>query len=156
MAAEESERNPLPFEPNKKRPKPPKTVTKSVIKTQETQEKPQQQRRYSKQEMAIPEVVSQRMVRRVAGFCGIPTALGISSLIVSYLLVTFADIQLPPIAVLLVNMGLFGLGVVGITYGVLSASWDEETPGTFLGFDEFSTNWGRMTEVWRETQKKNV
>ena len=156
MAAEESERNPLPFEPNKKRPKPPKTVTKSVIKTQETQEKPQQQRRYSKQEMAIPEVVSQRMVRRVAGFCGIPTALGISSLIVSYLLVTFADIQLPPIAVLLVNMGLFGLGVLGITYGVLSASWDEETPGTFLGFDEFSTNWGRMNEVWRETQKKNV
>jgi hypothetical protein len=67
-----------------------------------------------------------------------------------------ADIQLPPIAVLLVNMGLFGLGVLGITYGVLSASWDEEKPGTFLGLDEFSTNWGRMTEVWRETQKKNV
>jgi hypothetical protein len=106
--------------------------------------------------MAIPEVVSQRMIRRVAGFCGIPTALGITSLIVSYLLVTLADIQLPPIAVLLVNMGLFGLGVVGITYGVLSASWDEETPGTFLGFDEFSTNRGRMSEVWRDTQKKNV
>jgi hypothetical protein len=156
MAAEESERSPLPFEPNKKRPKPAKTVTKSVIKNQETQEKPQQQRRYSKQEMAIPEVVSQRMIRRVAGFCGIPTALGITSLIVSYLLVTLADIQLPPIAVLLVNMGLFGLGVVGITYGVLSASWDEENPGTLLGADEFSINWGRMTEVWRDTQKKNV
>ena len=156
MAAEESERSPLPFEPNKKRPKPAKTKTPPVLKTEETQEKPQQQRRYSKQEMAIPEVVSQRMVRRVAGFCGVPTALGISSLIVSYLLVTLADIQLPPIAVLLVNMGLFGLGVLGITYGVLSASWDEEKPGTFLGLDEFSTNWGRMTEVWRETQKKNV
>jgi hypothetical protein len=38
MAAEESERSPLPFEPNKKRHKPAKTVTKSVIKTQETQE----------------------------------------------------------------------------------------------------------------------
>ncbi|KHG41607.1 MAG: DUF3464 family protein [Aphanizomenon flos-aquae KM1D3_PB] len=156
MAAEESERSPLPFEPNKKRPKPAKTKTPPVLKTEETQEKPQQQRRYSKQEMAIPEIVSQRMVRRVAGFCGVPTALGISSLIVSYLLVTLADIQLPPIAVLLVNMGLFGLGVLGITYGVLSASWDEEKPGTFLGLDEFSTNWGRMTEVWRETQKKNV
>ncbi|MTJ31427.1 PAM68 family protein [Aphanizomenon sp. UHCC 0183] len=156
MAAEESERSPLPFEPNKKRPKPAKTKTPPVLKTEETQEKPQQQRRYSKQEMAIPEVVSQRMIRRVAGFCGVPTALGISSLIVSYLLVTLADIQLPPIAVLLVNMGLFGLGVLGITYGVLSASWDEEKPGTFLGLDEFSTNWGRMTEVWRETQKKNV
>jgi len=156
MAAEESERSPLPFEPNKKRPKPAKTKVQPVLKTEETQEKPQQQRRYSKQEMAIPELVSRRMIRRVAGFCGIPTALGISSLIVSYLLVTLADIQLPPIAVLLVNMGLFGLGVLGITYGVLSASWDEEKPGTFLGLDELSTNWGRMTEVWRDTQKKNV
>jgi Na+/glutamate symporter len=156
MAAEESERSPLPFEPNKKRQKPTQAVNKPVLKTQETQEKPQKQRRYSKQEMAIPEVVSQRMIRRVAGFCGIPTALGISSLIVSYLLVTLADIQLPPIAVLLVNMGLFGLGVVGITYGVLSASWDEERPGTMMGLDEFSINWGRMTEVWRDTQNKDV
>lgn len=156
MAAEESERSALPFEPNKKRPKPPKAISQPVIKTKETQEKPQQQRRYSKQEMAIPEVVSQRMIRRVAGFCGIPTFLGIASLVISYLLVTLAHVQLPPIAVLLVNMGLFGLGVLGITYGVLSASWDEETPGTLMGFDEFSTNWGRMAEVWRETQKKNV
>jgi hypothetical protein len=156
MAGEESERSKLPFEPSKKRQKPAKAISQPVIKTLETPEKPQQQRRYSKQEMAIPEVVSQRMIRRVAGFCGIPTALGISSLVVSYLLVTFAHIELPPIAVLLVNMGLFGLGVVGITYGVLSASWDEERPGTILGADEFSTNWGRMTEVWRDTQKKNV
>ena len=156
MAGEESERSKLPFEPNKKRQKPAKAISQPVIKPQETSEKPQQQRRYSKQEMAIPEVVSQRMIRRVAGFCGIPTVLGISSLVVSYLLVTFAHIQLPPIAVLLVNMGLFGLGVVGITYGVLSASWDEERSGTILGVDEFSTNWGRMTEVWRDSQKKNV
>ena len=156
MTGEESERSKLPFEPSKKRQKPAKAISQPVIKTPENPKKPQQQRRYSKQEMAIPEVVSQRMIRRVAGFCGIPTVLGISSLVVSYLLVTFAHIELPPIAVLLVNMGLFGLGVVGITYGVLSASWDEERPGTILGADEFSTNWGRMTEVWRDTQKKNV
>lgn len=156
MAAEESERSSLPFEPNKKRQKPAKAIKQPVLKTPETENKPQQQRRYSKQEMAIPEVVSQRMIRRVAAFCGIPTFLGIASLVVSYLLVTLAHIQLPPIAVLLVNMGLFGLGVVGITYGVLSASWDVERPGNIIGLDEFSTNWGRMAEVWRETRKKNV
>jgi hypothetical protein len=156
MAAEESERSSLPFEPNKKRQKPAKAIKQPVLKTPETENKPQQQRRYSKQEMAIPEVVSQRMIRRVAAFCGIPTFLGIASLVVSYLLVTLAHIQLPPIAVLLVNMGLFGLGVVGITYGVLSASWDEERPGNMIGLAEFSTNWGRMAEVWRETRKKNV
>lgn len=155
MATEESERSPLPFEPNKKRSKPPKVTSKPVVKTQETSQE-QKKPPYTKQEMAIPEVVSQRMIRRVAAFCGIPTFLGIASLVVSYLLVVLAHIQLPPIAVLLVNMGLFGLGVLGITYGVLSASWDEERPGSLIGFGEFTTNWGRMAEVWRATRKKNV
>jgi len=106
--------------------------------------------------MAIPQVVSQRMIRRVAAFCGIPTALGITTLVSSYLLTIYSDIQLAPIAVLLVNMGFFGLGVLGITYGVLSASWDEERTGSLLGLGEFGTNWGRMVEGWRETQQKKV
>jgi hypothetical protein len=151
MPAKESSR--LPFEPSKKRPKPTKAADKPVVKPQELNIK---QPPYTKEEMTIPEVVSQRMIRRVAAFCGIPTVLGISALVASYLLVTLAKIQLPPIAVLLVNMGLFGLGVLGITYGVLSASWDEERPGTLLGLGELSTNWGRMAEVWRETQKNKV
>jgi hypothetical protein len=82
--------------------------------------------------------------------------LGISSLIVSYLLLIYAGIKLPPIAVLLVNMGFFGLGVLGITYGVLSASWDEDRVGSLLGWNEFRTNLGRMVAVWRETRQKNV
>jgi len=43
---------------------------------------------------------------------------------------------------------------LGITYGVLSASWDEDNPGTLLGVGEFGTNWSRMVEVWRKTRKK--
>ena len=52
-------------------------------------------------------------------------------------------------------MGFFGLGVLGITYGVLSASWDEERSGSLMGLGEFGTNWGRMVEVWRETRQNN-
>jgi hypothetical protein len=156
MSAEESERGGLPFEPNKKRPKPVKAKTQPLAKPQESSQRTQPQQTFTKEEMAIPEVVSQRMIRRVAAFCGVPTALGIASLVASYLLVIYAHIQLPPIAVLLVNMGLFGLGVLGITYGVLSASWDEERPGNLIGLGEFSTNWGRMVDVWRETRNKNV
>ncbi|MGM3304445.1 PAM68 family protein [Anabaena sp. WFMT] len=156
MPAEESERSRLPFEPNKKRPKPVKAKTQPAPKPQESGKQTQKQPPFTKEEMAIPEVVSQRMIRRVAVFCGVPTTLGIVSLVASYLLVIYAHIQLPPIAVLLVNMGLFGLGVLGITYGVLSASWDEERPGNLIGLGEFSTNWGRMIEVWRETRSKNV
>lgn len=153
MSAED-ERSQLPFEPKKKRQKAPKSQNKPIVKQEA--EKQVDKKRYTKEEMAIPKVVSQRMIRRVAGFCGVPTFLGIATLVVSYLLAIYAQIQLPPIAVLLVNMGLFGLGVLGITYGVLSASWDEDRVGGLLGLSEFSTNWGRMVEVWRETRQKNV
>lgn len=156
MPAEESERSHLPFEPTKKRQKPAKATSKPVVKPQKTDKQAEKKPSFTKEEMAIPQVVSQRMIKRLAAFCGIPTALGITTLVVSYLLASFTDIQLPPIAVLLVNMGFFGLGVLGITYGVLSASWDEEKSGTLMGFDEFRTNWGRMVEVWRETRQKNL
>ncbi|TVP63207.1 MAG: DUF3464 family protein [Nodularia sp. (in: Bacteria)] len=156
MSAEESERSRLPFEPKTKRQKPPKAISKPQAQPKANVKQPSKQPPFNKQEMAIPQVVSQRMIRRVAVFCGVPTALGITTLVVSYLLAIYSEIQLPPIAVLLVNMGLFGIGVVGITYGVLSASWDEERAGSLLGLGEFSTNWGRMLEVWRETRQKNV
>jgi Photosynthesis affected mutant 68 len=155
MSAEESEGSRLPFEPNKKRQKPAKTQSKPAAQPQESAKQAGKKATYTKQEMAIPQVVSQRMIRRVAGFCGVPTALGITTLVVSYLLTIYSDIHLAPIAVLLVNMGLFGLGVLGITYGVLSASWDEEKVGSLLGLGEFNTNWGRMVETWRETRQKN-
>ncbi len=163
MSAEESESvsqaSPgearLPFEPKKKRQKPPKSQNKPVPQP-ESGKQVDKKRTYTKEEMAIPKVVSQRMIRRVAGFCGVPTFLGIATLVASYLLAIYASITLPPIAVLLVNMGLFGLGVLGITYGVLSASWDEDRVGGLLGLSDFKTNWGRMVEVWRETRQKNV
>ncbi|MBD2359184.1 PAM68 family protein [Tolypothrix sp. FACHB-123] len=165
MSAEESERSRLPFEPNTKRqkpakaksqpPEPPKESSGKTKKTAKTT-KTTQQPPYTKEETAIPKVVSQRMIRRVAAFCGIPTALGIATLIASYLLTIYTDIRLPPIAVLLVNMALFGLGVLGITYGVLSASWDEDRVGSWFGVAEFGTNWGRMVDVWRETRQKKV
>ncbi|MBO3457437.1 PAM68 family protein [Aetokthonos hydrillicola Thurmond2011] len=152
----ESERNRLPFEPNKKRQKPRQAKNQPPVTKSEPKVKDQKKPPFTKEEMAIPKVVSQRMVRRVAAFCGIPTALGISTLIISYVLLVYAKIKLPHVAVLLVNMGLFGLGVVGITYGVLSASWDEKSVGSLLGWSEFTTNLGRMVAVWRETRQKNV
>ncbi|MBE9206308.1 PAM68 family protein [Nostoc sp. LEGE 06077] len=155
MSAEESERSRLPFEPNKKRQKPVK-VQKKPINSNTLETSASRKQPFSKEEMAIPQVVSQRMIRRVAFFCGLPTALGITTLIVSYLLATQTQIKLAPIAVLLANMGLFGLGVLGITYGVLSASWDEERPGGLIGLSEFNINWGRMVAVWRESRQKNV
>jgi UDP-N-acetylmuramyl pentapeptide phosphotransferase/UDP-N-acetylglucosamine-1-phosphate transferase len=105
--------------------------------------------------MAIPEAVSKRMVRRMALLCGIPTVLGIATFFGSYFLVTNFGLKLPNPAVVLVSMGFFGLGVLGLSYGVLSASWDEEIPGTKLGWQEFTTNLGRMTSAWRSAGQKD-
>ena len=152
----ESERNRLPFEPNRKRQKPQKAKAQTPIVKEDVEKGDSKNPPFTKQEMAIPQAVSQRMVRRVAWMCGVPTVLGILTLIVSYLLIIYADIKLPPVLVLLVNMGLFGLGVLGITYGVLSASWDEQKPGSLLGWSEFTVNFGRMVAGWRETRQKKV
>lgn len=143
----------LPFEPHKKRKKAAKTSPKPVA-SEATPQKAQPTA-VSKESVAIPEVVSKRMVRRMALLCGTPTVLGIITFFASYFLVKNLGLKLPNVAVVLVSMGFFGLGVLGLSYGVLSASWDEEIPGTMLGWREFTTNWGRMTAAWRSAGQKD-
>lgn len=160
--AEESSGDRLPFEPRQKRkknakakpePAPDKTTaSKQAATASPKKDKP---KAASKESMAIPDVVSKRMVRRMALLCGIPTVLGIATFFVSYFLVTKFGLKLPNVAVVLVSMGFFGLGVLGLSYGVISASWDEDAPGTTLGWQEFTTNWGRLTSAWRSAGQKD-
>lgn len=111
-------------------------------------------KRSSRQDAAIPEEISQRMIKRMAFLCGIPTVLGILTFVVSYFIVTNELIELPPIAVLLVSLGFFGLGVLGLSYGALSTSWEEgPDEGSLVGIDEFKTNFGRMRQAWKESKE---
>jgi len=165
MAPEDPQRNRLPFEPSKKSRKPAKDKNKPPQESAKKPYKPQkienkapaaaEKPLFTKEEMAVPKVVSNRMARRMALFCGIPTALGIVTFIASYVIVSHG-FKLPNVVVVLVSMGFFGLGVLGLSYGVLSASWDEETVGSRLGWQEFTVNWGRMVSAWRSTRQKNV
>lgn len=108
----------------------------------------------SRQESSIPEEISRRMIKRMAVLCGIPTVLGISTFIISYFIVINEVFELPPIAVLLVSLGFFGLGVLGLSYGALSTSWEEGSDdGSVLGLDEFKTNFGRMQQAWKESRE---
>lgn len=148
--SEASPKGRLPFEPAKK----------SRKKSAKTEPGPRPATKYTSESnperpasTAVPAVVSQRMVRRMALFCGLPTALGMLTFIVSYLVVSNQWFKLPNVAVVLVSMGFFGLGVLGLTYGVLSASWDEEILGSKLGWKEFTTNWGRIMSAWRSSSR---
>ena len=140
----------LPFEPKKNRKKTAKAASVSTVAAKNDQ--PQS---VSQATQAIPEVVSQRMIRRMAIFCGIPTALGITTFIVSYFVISNAWFELPNAAVLIGSIGFFGLGALGLSYGVLSASWEEETAGSWWGWEQFTVNWGRMTAAWRSSKQKD-
>lgn len=155
----EPPRQRLPFEPatnRKKTPKkPPEPQANNAALESDSADKQPKANKTGKQAQSIPEAVSKRMISRIAVFCGIPTLLGISTFFVSYLVVSNGLFDLPNTAVLLVSMGCFGLGVLGLSYGVLSASWDEEVSGSTLGWEEFNTNFGRMREAWRAAKPKS-
>lgn len=103
----------------------------------------------------IPEVVSQRMIRRVLVFCGIPVLMGMSIFIISYLAIVNHWFRLPNTVVVLTSMGCLGLSVLGLTYGILSACWDEEADakGSLLGITEFKINFGRMKAAYRASKE---
>lgn len=152
------ERNRLPFEPvstKKLTGNKANGAKQAPVRSADKPKPSPAQARATVEETAIPQIVSQRMARRMAVFSGIPTALGLSTFVVCYWVVSHGWYKLPPVAVLLMSMGFFGLGVLGLSYGVLSASWDEEAVGSLLGWPEFITNVGRMTTAWRSAKQKD-
>ncbi|ESA38255.1 udp-n-acetylmuramyl pentapeptide phosphotransferase udp-n-acetylglucosamine-1-phosphate transferase [Leptolyngbya sp. Heron Island J] len=90
------------------------------------------------------------MIRRMAVFAGVPTALGMSSFVIAYVLLSRHIVEFPNVLVLLVSLGFFGLGTVGLSYGVLSASWQEDLEGSLLGISEFSVNFRRLVQGLRK------
>lgn len=150
---EQSER--LPFEPTGSRKKQPKRSPTPVQSVPDRSAKAEVSADDKPESMQIPQAVSRRMARRMAFFCGIPSALGMATFFVSYFLVTKNIFPLPTSAVVLVSMGFFGLGVLGLSYGVISASWDEESAGSLWGWSEFTLNWSRLTAAWRSNKKSS-
>lgn len=147
--ADPSNRSPLPFERRskkkkieKKPPAPPENSSKS---------RPSSAKK-ARADAGIPAVVSRRMVKRMALFSGIPTGMGMLSFILFYLVVSRDWLAVPTYAVFAVSLLFFGLGVVGLSYGIFSTSWEEE-PGSWWGWGEFRLNIGRALGAWREARQ---
>ena len=88
------------------------------------------------------------MARRIAVASGVPSLLGMGVFVASYLLVSRQVLDIPPGVTLLASGGLFLLGVLGLSYGVLSSSWETE-PGTLLGAEQIGLNVGRLRQSVR-------
>jgi hypothetical protein len=155
----ESSRNRLPFEPRQKKKKIAKTPPVNKATETSSSSSAGKNSAYDRQQAslsAIPDAVSKRMVKRMVLFSGIPTAMGISSFFVFYVIVSQDWFKVPNTSVVLTSMGLFGLGVLGLTYGILSTSWDENRVGSLWGWEEFKINFERMTFAWRSARKESL
>jgi hypothetical protein len=149
-----SSRERLPFEPRQNKKKISKKAPAAPDKNNSNQPRNSAYDGNNASVSAIPDHVSTRMVRRMAVFSGIPTGMGIFSFFIFYLIVTQEWLKVPNSAVVLVSMALFGLGVLGLSYGLLSTSWDEGRIGSWWGWQEFKLNLGRMTSAWKSARQE--
>ncbi len=132
-----AKRKPLAFEPEHS----PKAGAKAKDKPKPSA-KPKPGSRPTGSQV-IPPAVANRMARRIGVATGVPSVLGMGVFIGSYLLVSRGILDVPPVVTLASSGGLFLLGVLGLTYGVLSASW-EPAPGSLLGTEQIGINIARM------------
>ncbi|KAF6001356.1 hypothetical protein F1559_003709 [Cyanidiococcus yangmingshanensis] len=108
-------------------------------------------------ERALPLVVAERMQRRMVVFAGVPFLLGISAFGVFFLLKYRYDIVVIPPVVGYATLGLFGLSLIGLTYGIMSASWDPGRVGTPLGWEEAQRNFLNTVDgFWRARMRERL
>ena len=96
----------------------------------------------------IPKYVADRMARRILFTAGIPTILGMSVFVVSYIIVTRNIAEIPPSSTIAISALFFLLGLAGLSFGILSASWDE-APGSFFGIENIPMNIQRAKSAFK-------
>ena len=96
----------------------------------------------------IPKYVADRMARRIFFTAGIPTILGMSVFVASYFVVTKNIAEIPPSATIGISAIFFLIGLGGLSFGLLSASWDEK-PGSFMGLENIPLNIKRAKEAFK-------
>ena len=100
----------------------------------------------------IPKYVANRMARRIAFTTGIPTLSGMGVFIGSYFLISRGIAEISPTLTLFSSAMCFLVGLLGLSYGILSASWDF-SPGSFLGFENINPNINRMKDAFKSSKK---
>ena len=101
----------------------------------------------------IPKYVANRMARRIAITTGIPTLSGMGVFIGSYFLISKGIAEISPTVTLVSSAMCFFFGLLGLSYGILSASWDP-SPGSFLGIENIKPNINRMKDAFKTS--KNI
>ncbi|EJK62573.1 hypothetical protein THAOC_16807 [Thalassiosira oceanica] len=129
---------------------------------------------------AIPERVAQRMGKRMLPFVGLPLFGSLASfvgfwyvccpsgrthaaendivthmllIILSRYMATYKDMVFQPALVATTSFVFLAIGLIGITYSVLSSSWDDDREGSALGIEEFGKNVNSLKDGLSRTKE---
>ncbi|XP_058103850.1 protein PAM68, chloroplastic [Magnolia sinica] len=89
----------------------------------------------------IPEVVTNRMMKRMGFSVGIPLVIGLMFFPFFYYLKVVAKVDIPTWLPVIVSFVFFGTALLGVSYGIVSSSWDPLREGSILGWNEAQKNW---------------
>ncbi|XP_030454260.2 protein PAM68, chloroplastic [Syzygium oleosum] len=89
----------------------------------------------------IPEVVTNRMMNRMGVSVGGPLFVGLLFFPFFYYLKVGLKIDVPTWVPFIVSFFFFGSALLGVSYGIVSSSWDPLREGSLLGWNEAQKNW---------------
>ncbi|MCD7447843.1 hypothetical protein HAX54_035774 [Datura stramonium] len=89
----------------------------------------------------IPEIVTNRMISRMGLSVGIPLFIGLLFFPFFYYLKVGLKIDVPTWVPFIVSFVFFGTALLGVSYGIVSSSWDPMREGSILGWNEAKKNW---------------
>jgi hypothetical protein len=104
----------------------------------------------------IPEPVAQRMGKRMLPFVGIPLFGGMGAFVAFWYFATYKNVEFQPALVAFSTIGILAVGLLGITYSVMSASWDVDEEGSWLGTEEFGKNFGSIRDGLKRTRENAI
>mmetsp|Transcript_82389 Transcript_82389/g.228590 ORF Transcript_82389/g.228590 Transcript_82389/m.228590 type:complete len:309 (-) Transcript_82389:144-1070(-) len=105
--------------------------------------------KYGPKVAVMPEKVAQRAAKRgmVIGGSFYGVMLGVFA--VGIFLFKTQELIIPPTLMAFVTLALLALAIGGSSYGMMSASWDEDREGSLLGTEEFGKNVKAIGEGFR-------
>ncbi|KAI4314555.1 hypothetical protein L6164_027450 [Bauhinia variegata] len=128
-------RSPKGFGPSPKKSKKTKKLRK------ESEDEEEEEEEDEAEQGIIPEVVTNRMMNRMAFTVGIPVFIGLLFFPFFYYLKVGLKIDVPTWVPFIVSFFFFGSALLGVSYGIVSSSWDPLRDGSLLGWNEAQKNW---------------
>ncbi|CAK8540265.1 unnamed protein product [Lathyrus sativus] len=136
-------------------PKKKTKTVKNLKKKKEEDNREEEEEEEEERDGVIPEIVTNRMIGRMGFSVGIPLSIGLLFFPFFYYLKVGLKIDVPTWVPFIVSFIFFGTALLGVSYGIVSASWDPLREGSLLGWTEAQKNWPVFWQSLRGDSRKD-